>query len=195
MLENVTIPNGISWSLDDRVFYFTDSAARTVFAYDYDSLTGSITNRRPFFEVPEEDGGTPDGHAQDIEGNLWVAIWGGWKVVRVNWQGQVTAAVRIPTRCVTVRRIDLAHSRLPLENFVSKMWYICVGTSTNKYTSKAVAFAGQDIYITSEADPKPAKYPESVRYHGAVFKATVGIRGRAPNVARIEIGGLLDSDE
>jgi sugar lactone lactonase YvrE len=43
---------------------------------------------------------------------------------------------------------------------------------------KAVAFAGEDVYITSESDPEKDKYPESARYHGGVFKCNVGVKGR-----------------
>ncbi len=102
MIEGVTIPNGMSWSRDDKTLYFTDSAERTIFAYDFDPPTGSISNRRVLFSVDDDDSGTPDGHAADEEGNLWVAIWGAWKVVRVSPEGQVTAEVRLPTRCITV---------------------------------------------------------------------------------------------
>lgn len=80
--------------------YFTQSERDTIFAYDFDAETGAISNKRPFFK-PES--GTPDGHAQDVDGNLWVALWGGSKVVRVSPGGTVTAEIALPTRCPTVR--------------------------------------------------------------------------------------------
>lgn len=101
MVEGLTIPNGTSWSLDDKTMYFTDSGAQTIYAYDFDAATGNISNKRVFFRV-EEEGCAPDGHAMDVEGNIWVAIWGGWKVVRVNPEGKVTAEIKVPTRCPTV---------------------------------------------------------------------------------------------
>lgn len=101
MITGLTIPNGMSWSKDDQIFYFTDSATKSIFAYDYDAATGSVSNKRVFFEV-KEDGCVPDGHAQDEEGNLWVAVWGGWKVVKVSAKGETIAEVRLPTRCITV---------------------------------------------------------------------------------------------
>lgn len=101
VITGLTIPNGMSWSKDDRIFYSTDSATRSIFAYDYDAARGSVSNKRIFFEVKEE-GCVPDGHAQDEDGNLWVAIWGGWKVVKVSANGETTAEVRLPTRCITV---------------------------------------------------------------------------------------------
>jgi sugar lactone lactonase YvrE len=97
----ITIANGMSWSQDDRTFYFTDSATSRIYAYDFDADTGAITNCRDFFCSPDP-GAFPDGHAQDVDGNFWVAMWGAWKVVRLNSQGEVTAEVAVPTRCPTV---------------------------------------------------------------------------------------------
>lgn len=100
MIEGSTIANGMSWSKDNKTFYFTDSPIACIFAYDFDADTGSISNKRTFFEVPDK-GTVPDGHTQDEQGNLWVAIHGGWKVLRVSPEGKVTAEVRLPTRCPT----------------------------------------------------------------------------------------------
>ncbi|OKL56632.1 hypothetical protein UA08_08210 [Talaromyces atroroseus] len=98
VLENVTIPNGLSFSLDDKTMYWTDSPTGNIYAFDYDAATGKISNQRVFWH--SEIGG-PDGHAMDAEGNLWVALWGGWKVVRVSPEGKVTAEIEVPTRCPT----------------------------------------------------------------------------------------------
>lgn len=102
MIEGVTIGNGISWSRDDKTMYFTETMDGTIYAYDFDSEAGEISNKRVFFKA---EGGGPDGHAQDEEGNFWVAVWGSWKVLRVNPEGEVTAEVNMPTRCPTVSSI------------------------------------------------------------------------------------------
>jgi sugar lactone lactonase YvrE len=61
MYEKVTIPNGLSWNAEDNTMYFTDSPAQNVYAFDYDSKTGDISNKRTFFHLDEE-GVHPDGH-------------------------------------------------------------------------------------------------------------------------------------
>jgi sugar lactone lactonase YvrE len=68
MIEGVSIPNGISWMEDNKMMYFADSPTKSVFKYDYDLETGSISNRRVFFHVEDEDG-VPDGHVPDEEGH------------------------------------------------------------------------------------------------------------------------------
>jgi len=98
----VTIPNGTSWTLDNKHIYFTDSPSGKVSKYPYDISTGAIdtSNPVPFFTCPVE-GAVPDGHAQDAEGCFWIALFGGGKVVRVNPQGEIIAEILLPTRCPT----------------------------------------------------------------------------------------------
>lgn len=103
IIENVTIPNGMGWTLDRKFMYFTDSPTGHIFKYKFDSTTGDITNREVFFSVEKTDGEwpVPDGFAQDVDGNLWVALCGGGKVVKVNPEGKVLGEVRLPTRHIT----------------------------------------------------------------------------------------------
>lgn len=74
-----TIPNGLDWSGDGGVLYHIDTPRRTVDAY---TVTDQVTlsNRRSVIAVPEGEG-NPDGMCADENGNLWIALWGGGKVV------------------------------------------------------------------------------------------------------------------
>jgi sugar lactone lactonase YvrE len=53
--------------------YLVDSPTKNIFKYDYDLETGSVSNRRVFFHVDDENG-VPDGHVPDEEGCIWQAI-------------------------------------------------------------------------------------------------------------------------
>jgi sugar lactone lactonase YvrE len=99
MVADVSISNGLAWSEDDRTMYYIDSPTRRVDAFDFDSLTGDIANRRTAIEVSE---GFPDGMCIDIVGNLWVALWGGWGVACYDPRtgGQV-ARIEVPVEAVT----------------------------------------------------------------------------------------------
>ena len=103
MVSGVSIPNGLGWSLDNTVMYFTDSVPRIIYAFDFDAATGNITNRRNLIEVPEEMG-TPDGLAVDSAGYIWSAFWDGAKIVRYAPDGKVDRVVAVPalrpTSCV-----------------------------------------------------------------------------------------------
>src|SRR2546422_10278573 len=48
--RDIGISNTLAWSPDQRRFYFGDTLANTVWVYDYDLATGTITNQRPFLE-------------------------------------------------------------------------------------------------------------------------------------------------
>ena len=100
MIEGTKIPNGLSWTSDNRTMYFTDSPDQKVYVYDFDEITGGISNRRLLLQLVK-DGVFPDGHAMDIEGNIWQACYGGWKVIRISPNGEVTGLVTLPTRNIT----------------------------------------------------------------------------------------------
>jgi sugar lactone lactonase YvrE len=100
MIEHISIPNGFSWSRDNKILYITDTLVRTIYAYDYDLDTGNITNKREFFK-PEGPIGNPDGSVMDQEGCLWSAIYGQGKVVRISPEGEIIAEILLPTRSIT----------------------------------------------------------------------------------------------
>ena len=101
MVENVTISNGLVWSLDNTTMYYIDTPTGTVDAFDYDLATGDIANRRPVITIPEGQG-YPDGMTMDAEGMLWVAHWGGARVTRWDPQsGALLDTVHVPAPCVT----------------------------------------------------------------------------------------------
>lgn len=99
MVENATVPNGIGWNYKDDTMYWTDSTTSKIAQFDYNPSTGSISNRRTFFEYVGD--GVPDGFIMDVEGCLWSAVYGGSKVIRISPEGKLIGEVSLPTRCIT----------------------------------------------------------------------------------------------
>lgn len=95
MDSGFTVANGLGWSPDNKVMYFADTPRRTIYAYDFDLLSGNISNRRPFITLDANDG-TPDGLTIDEDGCLWVAIWDAWRVTRYSPQGQEMTSIKMP---------------------------------------------------------------------------------------------------
>jgi sugar lactone lactonase YvrE len=95
VLPDVTISNGLDWSLDNRTMYFIDTPTRRVDAFDFDVRDGSISNRRPTIAI-RDGAGSPDGMTLDAEGFLWVALWGGWGVERYAPDGRLDRRVEVP---------------------------------------------------------------------------------------------------
>lgn len=99
VVDGVSISNGLGWSPDDRLMYYIDTPTRQVDVFDFDAPSGAIENRRRFVSV---DGpGSPDGMAVDAEGGLWVAMWGGGRVIHFLPDGTPDGGVELPVSQVT----------------------------------------------------------------------------------------------
>lgn len=96
VVSGVGISNGLGFSLDRRTMYYTDSdPARTIYLFDYDELTGDISNQRVFVKVDDGDA-VPDGLTVDAEGNVWSARWDGGCVVRYSPDGRELMRLYVP---------------------------------------------------------------------------------------------------
>lgn len=97
MEEGVTIANGLGWSPDRSTFYFTDSQAQQIYAYDYHHESGQIENRRTVIDLRHEPF-VPDGLTIDSEGCIWSAMWDGWCVIRFDPTGREMERIRLPVQ-------------------------------------------------------------------------------------------------
>jgi sugar lactone lactonase YvrE len=100
LFNDITVPNSIAFSPDDRTFYFADSFKREIWAYDFDLADGAIANRRMFAKI-DADAGGPDGSCIDADGCLWNAQFRLARVVRYAPDGRVDRIVPLPTRSPT----------------------------------------------------------------------------------------------
>ncbi|MFE6736560.1 SMP-30/gluconolactonase/LRE family protein [Microbacterium sp. NPDC057650] len=94
------LSNGMGWSPDGTLFYFTDSGAQTTYVYDYDLETGTPSRRRVFVEIPAADG-LPDGLAVDDDGCVWIALHGAGALRRYTPSGVLERTVQLPATQVT----------------------------------------------------------------------------------------------
>ena len=100
ILEGVTMSNGLAWSPGEDVMYFIDTATQRVDAFDFESVSGRIEHRRPVIEIPVEDG-SPDGMTSDVDGNLWIAVYGSSQVRCYAPDGRLEEVVELPVPGVT----------------------------------------------------------------------------------------------
>ncbi|KAL9016153.1 MAG: hypothetical protein Q9185_006485 [Variospora sp. 1 TL-2023] len=101
MIERASIPNGVGWTLDNKKMYFIDSPTRNIFVFDFDLASGAISNRQVFFHLADDELGVPDGFAMDSAGNLWTAVCGGGKVLKLSPEGKVIGEITLPTRMIS----------------------------------------------------------------------------------------------
>jgi sugar lactone lactonase YvrE len=95
--EGFHLANGLGFSPNRKILYFTDSVARCIFAYDYDAGKGTVKNRRIFVRVPATSG-IPDGLTVDAEGFVWSAEWYGSCVVRYDPDGVIERRIVTPAK-------------------------------------------------------------------------------------------------
>ncbi len=103
MEEDITISNGLGWSVDNKTFYYTDGLKYRIYAYDFDLASGDISNQRIFMQL-DKSAIEPDGLTVDSEGYVWEAQWASSKVFRYAPDGsldqEVDMPVLRPTSCI-----------------------------------------------------------------------------------------------
>ena len=142
--------NGLAFSPDNRVMYWSNTPEHRIDRFDFDVATGAITNRQPWvrFDRKVEGqpyGGRPDGAAVDVEGNYWVAMYEGACVLQLSPAGKVLRRVDVPVQCPTM-----------------------------------VCFGGEDLrtlYITSARAGRPAAEQDAEVPAGSLFSIPVDVAG------------------
>ncbi|PBP20523.1 hypothetical protein BUE80_DR008615 [Diplocarpon rosae] len=95
----LTIPNGIGWSRDGKTLYFTHSTEKRIMAFDFDGATGDLSHERVFYQHDGE--GSPDGFKMDVEGNIWQAVYGEGRVLKISPEGRLIGEITYPTPRIT----------------------------------------------------------------------------------------------
>ncbi|XP_023936136.2 regucalcin [Bicyclus anynana] len=99
----IGVSNGLAWDLRRRAFYYTDTMELNIRRYDYDVDTGEISNPKHIFDVKKNNiDAFPDGMTIDTDGNLWVALFNGNSVIKIDPStGKVLQKLDIPAKQVT----------------------------------------------------------------------------------------------
>ena len=100
VLDGIGTSNGMGFTPDRQQMYYTDSAKREIYLFDYDLETGAITNQRLFVRTPEGEG-VPDGMTVDAEGYVWSARWDGGCLVRYAPDGSEDRRISFPAKKVS----------------------------------------------------------------------------------------------
>jgi sugar lactone lactonase YvrE len=109
MLDDVIVTNGIAFSPDNRVLYFTDTRRYCSWQFDFDVDDGVITDRRMFADHRSTKD-RPDGACVDVDGCVWSAFFSGGRVVRYRPNGTVDLVLTMPVSnptCVCFGESDL----------------------------------------------------------------------------------------
>lgn len=95
---DLALSNGLAWTADGGTLFSVDTGPRVVWARDYDPDGTALGHRREHLRV---EGGRPDGICMDVDGGLWVAVYGAGEARRYDRSGQVTDVVTVPAPGIT----------------------------------------------------------------------------------------------
>ena len=99
-LQDITIANGMDWSLDNKICYYIDTPTKKVSRFNFNTETSEFEGELEAIDVSQYSG-APDGMCIDAAGNLWVAFWGGGCVRSFSPTGELLAQVDVAATLVT----------------------------------------------------------------------------------------------
>jgi sugar lactone lactonase YvrE len=102
-----TVLNGIAFSPDNRTFYHSDTTSHSIYACDFDPVSGDLSGDRLLKSFSRDKtqpdyGGRPDGATIDSEGAYWCAMYEGGRLLRLSTDGDVLQEISLPVRCPTM---------------------------------------------------------------------------------------------
>lgn len=102
--NKVGFANGIAFNEKLGIMYFIDSFDLNVKQYLWDKKTGKITNEKIFVDLTKfgtSKTNFPDGLTIDSEGNLYVAMFGGSKILKINPTTEKITEITLPVEQIT----------------------------------------------------------------------------------------------
>ncbi|MGH8805329.1 MAG: SMP-30/gluconolactonase/LRE family protein [Polaromonas sp.] len=109
---DAVIANGLAWSPDAATVYWANTPRHAIRAWDWDGESNVMTNARVFAQWPGKPegwqpgmpgyGGRPDGAAVDVQGNYYVAMFEGARLLKLSPAGELLADIAVPARCPTM---------------------------------------------------------------------------------------------
>ena len=161
IVTDATNSNGLAWSPDGATMYWTDTKLSTIFAFDFEPVSGNLSRRRVFarFDPKPDDGslagygGRPDGGAVDAEGCYWAACFEGKRLARFAPEGTLLESIALPVRCPTMP-----------------------------------CFGGDDLrtlYVTTSREKRPADELANEPWAGRVLQCRVDVPGLPVNFADV----------
>ncbi len=94
LADGITISNGLAADPRGGGVFYVDTATRRIDRLHL--VDGALAERAVFADLAEEPG-LPDGIAVDVEGGVWVAMWGAGEMIRMDPDGGIDLRITLPT--------------------------------------------------------------------------------------------------
>ena len=109
---NATTANGLAWSPDAATLYWTDTPSHAIRAWDWEAASNILSHERVFRRFQAKPagwqpgmpgyGGRPDGAAVDADGNYYVAMFEGGRLLKLSPAGELVVEFAVPAQCPTM---------------------------------------------------------------------------------------------
>lgn len=153
IVDEIEVTNSICFGLDGKTMYLADSPTKTIYSYDYNQLTGTISKKKHCHKKLETDQGVPDGSCVDSDGFLWNAVW----------KAGVSAS--------NVQRID--------PNNGSVVYTVHMPDKTSQVT--CCCFGGKDLDILFISTAAESRDLDKEPHAGGLYAIKVPFKGRKEN--------------
>lgn len=102
-IDGLVVSNGLAFSPDGGTMYLADTwrGSRLIWAFDYDTSTGTPSKRRVFVDMHAHVG-RPDGAAVDADGCYWTCAADAGCVLRFDPSGRLMGRVDVPVKKPTM---------------------------------------------------------------------------------------------
>ena len=97
ILDDLTLPNGMDWSPDNKQFYLIDSLDYKLWKFDFELESGMISNKTIFYEF-DPTNGIPDGLSVSSKGQILVAMFGGSSIQVISPNGELDGSFHLPVK-------------------------------------------------------------------------------------------------
>ena len=115
MAGDATVANGLAWSPDATTLYWSDTPRHLIQVWDWDAQSNVMARPRVFHEFAMKPagwaygaqdsasyGGRPDGAEVDSQGNYYVAMFEGGRLLKFSPDGELLAHIPTPVLCPTM---------------------------------------------------------------------------------------------
>lgn len=99
--DGLSISNGLAWNKAADTMFVIDTPTNKVKSYSFSKETTELKDEKLIIDLTNIKG-SPDGMTIDVNDRLWIALWGGARVICVDPKiGEIVDSITLPVSNVT----------------------------------------------------------------------------------------------